>query len=41
MSRAGFRDTNLCLAPEPESAGALLRIFNCGSAVIQRWSIGI
>jgi ricin-type beta-trefoil lectin protein len=42
MSKAGFRDTNLCIVPESPSENALLRIIRCDSSSrIQLWSIGI
>jgi hypothetical protein len=41
MSRAGRRDTNLCLAPEALGAGALLRILTCNGARTQLWVIGV
>lgn len=40
-SRAGHRETNLCLAPERLQEGALLRILTCvGGDVSQQWFIG-
>ncbi|MBE8521889.1 RICIN domain-containing protein [Amycolatopsis sp. H6(2020)] len=40
-SRAGHRETNLCLAPESLQEGALLRIFTCvGGDTSQQWFTG-
>jgi len=41
MSRAGRRDTNLCLTPEFPAAGALVDINTCTGSANQLWSIGV